>query len=331
VFVTIGLIYALSLKNEFTAHTIFIPQVGGSKSSSGLSGLASLAGIDLSGMEGSSSNIPPSLYPQIVKSVSFKKAVLGAKIYVKGLEDSVSYQEYYEKVKKPSLLSSVSKYTIGLPSLIIKTLRAVDDDALAVGKDGSKFIKLTKQEVKLIKTLNTQLAVTVNSKEGFVKIEMKMKDAMIAAQMAQFVQDKLQQELINFRISKSRDQQKFTEVRYKEKKKEFEVIQDELAEFRDRNKNISTAVMMNEVKRLESEYNLAFSVYTELAKQLEQAKIQVSKQTPIFSIIQPVTIPSEKSGPFRAIILIGWFFFGIISSVAYILGKDYVKNLVLVK
>ena len=68
-----GIVYALFQPNEFTSSTTFIPQLSsGVKTSGGsLGGLASLAGINIGGME-SSSEFPPSLYPQVIEGIPFK-------------------------------------------------------------------------------------------------------------------------------------------------------------------------------------------------------------------------------------------------------------------
>jgi LPS O-antigen subunit length determinant protein (WzzB/FepE family) len=55
---------------------------------------------------------------------------------------------------------------------------------------------------------------------------------------------------------------------------------------------------------------------------LEQAKLQVAKDTPIFSTIKPVTIPTEKSAPKRSLILVIWAFFGFVVSVGVVLVKE---------
>ena len=68
-----GIVYALFQPNEFTSTTTFIPQLssGVKTGGSSLGGLASLAGINLGDME-SSSEFPPSLYPQVVNGIPFK-------------------------------------------------------------------------------------------------------------------------------------------------------------------------------------------------------------------------------------------------------------------
>jgi len=72
---------------------------------------------------------------------------------------------------------------------------------------------------------------------------------------------------------------------------------------------------------------LAFSVYGEIAKQLENAKIRVKEDTPIFSIIEPVTIPLEKSKPRRVLILMIWFFLGGVFGICWIFGSHSLNDL----
>jgi LPS O-antigen subunit length determinant protein (WzzB/FepE family) len=68
------------------------------------------------------------------------------------------------------------------------------------------------------------------------------------------------------------------------------------------------------------------AIYNEMAKQLEQAKMQVKRDTPAYAIIQPVTIPMKPSNS-RAKTLIVWTFFGFIIGCGIVLGKGYWKNL----
>ena len=78
-----GIVYALFQPNEFTSSTTFIPQLssGVKAGGSSLSGLASLAGINIGSME-SSSEFPPTLYPQVVNGIPFQLDLLSSKITV---------------------------------------------------------------------------------------------------------------------------------------------------------------------------------------------------------------------------------------------------------
>ena len=77
------------------------------------------------------------------------------------------------------------------------------------------------------------------------------------------------------------------------------------------------------------------TVTSELATQLEQAKINVKETTPILTIIKPVTVPYKKSKPQRMMILFAFTFLGIaagmggvlvIPTVADILGNERIRQ-----
>ena len=118
----VGVVFALFQPNQYTASTTFIPQLSSDvKTGASLSGLASLAGINLGGIEGSS-KFPPTLYPQVVESVPFRLDLLSSNIQVNNEE--LTLREYFLENKNSfNLLGTVKKYTIGLPSLILNFFR----------------------------------------------------------------------------------------------------------------------------------------------------------------------------------------------------------------
>ncbi|WP_373524570.1 Wzz/FepE/Etk N-terminal domain-containing protein [Aquiflexum sp.] len=320
-FALLGVLVALVSQNEFTAGSTFVPQTSEQgKVGGNLGGLASLAGINLGGLSGGS-EIPPSLYPKIVSSVSFKKDLLNATLNTQGNSQPITYQYYFDSIYRPGLLPLISKYSVGLPGFLIKTIK--NNKVIDSPSNGYGLINVTENEFGHFKRLDNQVSIQFNEKEGFVSLSFSMPESLMAAQMAKFAEELLQKEVIEFKIQNAREQLKFTEERFEEKKIEFEEIQRKLANFRDRNQNLSSAIVLNQLEKLEAEYNFAFNIYTELAKQLEQAKLQVSKDTPIFSIIQPVTIPIEKSAPKRPLIVIVFVFLGLIIAFGYIFGREF--------
>jgi uncharacterized protein involved in exopolysaccharide biosynthesis len=150
---------------------------------------------------------------------------------------------------------------------------------------------------------------------------------LLSAQVADQARELLQKYITRYKIEKASDQLAFIEERYQEKKKEFEKAQERLAWFRDQNKNVSSAVARTGEERLQSEYSIAMNVYNELAKQLEQAKIQVKEETPVFSILEPAMVPRERAKPKRAMILGIWLFLGAILGTGLIFGKQYLGGI----
>ena len=138
----------------------------------------------------------------------------------------------------------------------------------------------------------------------------------------------MQKYITEFKIEKVRSNLEFVEKSYDEAKVNFENKQSELAQYRDANKNISSAMARTQEEKLTSEYNLLLGIYTEIAKQKEQAKIAVTETTPILTIIQPVIIPTEKSGPKRLHILVGFALLGFIFGAGSILSSPYIKKII---
>lgn len=68
-----------------------------------------------------------------------------------------------------------------------------------------------------------------------------------------------------------------------------------------------------------------YTIYSELAKQLEQAKIQVKQDTPVFTIIEPVSVPTNKSKPNRPMILFIWLFLGGVVGTGFVFGKGFIE------
>ena len=67
---------------------------------------------------------------------------------------------------------------------------------------------------------------------------------------------------------------------------------------------------------------LTFNVYNTLAQKLEQDKLRVQEQTPVYTIIQPATVPLKAASPKKPLILIGFVFLAIFSGIGYLFIKD---------
>ena len=317
-----GVIYALSQPNEYTASTTFIPQISSGIKSAGspLSGLASLAGINLGGIE-SSSVFPPTLYPQVVDGMPFKLDLLSSKLDLDN--QTLSVREYYLSNKGGfsfNFLGTIKKYTIGLPSLIYGSFNNKNEDELVV--NNFDIYSVNSIDKELFNTLLDYLHLSINQKEGFITISFTDTNKNVAAQITQIAQNLLQEKIIEFKNKSSKEMLDFALKQYSEKKESYEKLQDERAIFVDKNINISSSLFQNKLSRLESEVNISESIVQQLASQVEQAKLQVNKDTPVFTTIQPVTIPFERSAPKRSQIVLIFGFLGLVLSCGYVIVKE---------
>jgi uncharacterized protein involved in exopolysaccharide biosynthesis len=323
-FLFLGLFVAIFSKKEFTASTTFVPVNQGKSVSGSLGGLASLAGINLGGSTGGA-EISPELYPQIVHSIPFQLELLQTKLTIDGQEKPVSYKEYYNTIYSAGVLGGIKKYTLGLPGVILSLFKTDAKEEEIVSQE-NQILSLSQQDNGLIRQLAAQISLDVNDKEGFVTISATMPEARASAQLTLKAQILLQDYAQKFKTQKSIEQLGYIEDRYLEKQQEFAKIKIEFARFQDQNNGVNTALGKTMLLQLQSDYDLVFSVYTELAKQLETQRLQVKKDTPLFTVLKPVNIPIEKSAPKRSLILVVYLFLGLIISIGYVLVRPIVLN-----
>jgi len=330
IFAAIGLFIAIFTPNEYTSTTIMIPQMGDKKVGGSLGGLAAMAGINLGSMS-SGEVLSPSVYPKILNNVNFQKELIYSKYSFEKAEEPISYYEYATNKKYSSfnLIGVIKKYTIGLPGIIIEAIKGEPNEILdSLSTDIITIDKLSIIESKVIKSVFDNLIFNMNNKEGYISLSYTSREPRVSAEVVLTAQKLLQKYITEFKIEKVRSNLEFVEKSYAEAKLNFENKQTELARFRDANKSLSSAMARTQEEKLTSENNLLLGVYTEIAKQKEQAKIAVTETTPILTIIEPVIIPSKKSGPSRITMIAIYIFLGLIAGLAWIFGKPFFKEII---
>ena len=331
IFFVLGLVSALTMKHTYTVSSVMVPQMS-SRSNYSLGNLASIAGLDL-GYSSSGGDLSPLVYPQIVNSVSYRKELLYTPLHFEKVDTAVSLYTYSTQYSKPTVMGKIRKYTLGLPGVIIGALKKPKPDVVLPieseegGSDDSpKPIVLSKTEQGLINSLASSVTLTVDRKEGSLTMTVVGSEPVMTAELAIKAQQLLQSEVTRFRTEKAQAQLDYIQDRYNEIKAEAEVYQTQLAAIKDRSQQIATARSLIERERLQNKYNVANAIYSEMAKQLEQAKMQVKRDTPLLAVLQPVTVPLHPSNS-RVKTLILWIFFGAALGCGIVLGKSYLPKI----
>jgi uncharacterized protein involved in exopolysaccharide biosynthesis len=307
----------------YTASSTFLPQTaqaGGGLSGS-LGGLASLAGINLNApMAGG--DIPPSMYATVLASEPFRKRILDSKIWIKG--DSVTYRTYLEN-QPSSILGTIEEYTLGLPGKFIG-LFAIQEEENLSNDEEQAFQPISNKEFSLLAAVSGKVSIVNDKKEGIITISVIETDPIIAAQVTKVTEIVLQDWIKEHKVKNAKAQFDFIAKQFEAKQNEFYSIQERLANYTDRNQNVLSATYLTRLERIQAEFDLLNTVYSELAKQKEQAAIQLSKDTPTFSVLDPVKVPKEKTGPKKSIYVLGAFFIGLILSAGWFLAKKPIQE-----
>jgi len=319
----LGVLIAFLSPVEYTSTTSMVPQTAKSASKlGGLSSLAAMAGFNLD-MASGSETLSPMVYPQILSSGPFQLELMNTPFTFSEVNHPVSLYEYYSEIAKPGILSVLSKYTIGLPGILIKAIKG--DRAKEVTSDEKGPIAFSEKQEEIREMMTEKINLTIDSKQGYLTLQASFHEALLSAQVADQTRELLQKYITQFKVEKATDQLNFIEGRYQEKKEEFEKAQEQLARYRDQNRNVSSAVAQTQEERLQSELSIATNVYNELAKQLEQAKIQVKEVTPVFSVLEPAVVPHKKTKPQKGTIVVIWLCLGVIAGTSIVFGKEYLS------
>lgn len=326
IFLFFGILIAILQEREYTADTVFIPQIEGESGGIGgkIGGLASLAGIDIAGSAGGIIDFPPSLYPNLLDNIDTQLKLLESKIYLPETGDSVSYKVFYDSIYSPSPLSKLKKYTFGLPGVILNMMRAASNETSLKSKQ-EKYYRISESEYNHLVRLKSQMTLSPDPDAGYVALKFIMNDPEHAAQMAGHLEKIIHKELVDYRVDKIDRDLIYLEDIYKKRKEEFIKAQEALAEYMDGNQKLSQAMSQNQLQRLENDYDLAFDIYKDIAASLEQKRMERSKNTPLIKTIKPIVVPFIKSAPNRPLTALFFAILGLILGVAQILVWPWLK------
>ena len=187
---------------------------------------------------------------------------------------------------------------------------------------------MTDEDFILVESIKEKFTIELNQEVGYIKVLATDKNAFISTQLVKKLTKNLQSKIIQLRTNKIKERLEYSKKQYELKQNEFDFLQKQLAEFKDSNKNISTARFMSELQKLESEYDLQKNILINLASEFNNNKIKLNKNTPIFSVIDEVSIPNIKSKPDRGFIIIVSVLLGLILSIVYIFSKKQIFSLI---
>lgn len=301
--VAVGIIYVFSKQNQYTSIVKVMPELKSSGVPGGLGdlkSLAGLAGVSLNGPNASSEAVRPDLYPDILQSVPFSLHLLNQRVTTSTNAGLQSLQDYLTNDNQNAIASFLSGFFAEDTDISIKPTSATTAPTL----------RLTRQQEALSKEIHGRVNADMDKKSGIITITSEMPDPVVAATVARQSLDYLTNYVTNYRTSKSRQQAQFLAKQVDASRRRYESAELRLSIYRDRNRSLFTNTAKIEEQRLQADYLLAQTVYNDLEKQLEQAKIKVEEESPVFQILEPAKVPLKKSGPKRLLIIIGFSIVG---------------------
>lgn len=319
----VGLVVAFSIPKEYSTTVKMVHESGGKSGLSGMGALASMAGINV-GAGGDGDALSPDLYPDIINSIPFVTELFDVQVVdQKGKIDTTLYAYLDEYQKGPwwGTITSAPFKLLGWTLSLFKDNAELEESQL-------NTFQLTQDESNIANALSSRIALSADKKTGTITMNVTMQDPLISATLADTVTQRLQQYITNYRTNKARHDLAYTELLYEEARQSYYDAQQKYAEYTDGNQNIVLRSYRTEMERLQNEMTVAYGIYNQMAQQLQMSKAKVMEITPVYTVVQPATVPLRAEKPKKAMLLIGFIFLGGAGCVAWILfGRDFVAKL----
>lgn len=286
----ISLAYLLFLTKPYYQSTVTILPEYGSKSNmlSQLSGLASLAGVKVGDAA------PTEIYQNLIFSETVLYNVMYSKYKTDEYPDSINLIEYFE-------------------------MNETDNDP---------EVQKRKNFLKLFENLsNIRVSSGVDRMTKILNITVTMPEAQLSADVANKLVESLDLYIRTQRKSNATEQSFYIEKRTEQVKDSLTAAENLLKKFREQNRITSQSPnLLLEQGRLMRNVEILQTVFVELTKQLEIAKIDKIKDAPVLNVKEFAKNPVKKAGPKRALSLIMILFFSFIISSLYFIFKEDVKK-----
>ena len=318
----VGLVIAFSIPKTYKAGVTFAPETQ-QKVGSGVSSIASMMGVSLNN---SVDAISVEMFPDVVHSSPFVVELFDLPIQFEhnGSTINTTFVDYMQNYQKKPWWS----YVFGFPFKVLGWCM----DIITPGdqqEPGDKIetrdydpSNLTKKQRSVVNYFYENLKVSTDKKSGKTTMSLTMQDPLVVAEVMEAVVENLKKYMSDYRTSKARQDVENLSLICEERKNDYYKAQQAYANYMDANQNVVRLSAQAERERLQQEMNIAYQVYSQVASQLEGARIQVQQAKPVFVIIEPVSIPIRKSAPSKGKFLVIFAFLACCCSTLWVLWGE---------
>jgi uncharacterized protein involved in exopolysaccharide biosynthesis len=291
---SVGLLSVLFLlfvkQPSFEAKVSIMPDFGSRGPSVGVSALISLAGIgDFSA--------PTEVYENLVLS---------------------------DAILQPVLLLQYQAVSLGRTGNLLELLE--------IGRDDSQPTEVLRERARTIAgiaALRERVATSIDRSTKILTITVTMPDGQLAADVANALVSSLDNYVRSKRKSYASNQVDYLGSRLKEVADSLAAAEEALRRFRDDNRIVGQSPgLLLQQARLVRSVEILQTVYGELYKQMEVARIEEIRDTPVINLREPAENGLYPAGPRRLVILVAVMFFSGFLTIIWLRVRPLVKRVI---
>ncbi len=316
-----GFIISIMIPNQYTASITFVQEIAypevrlNDEKLLAISALAEVAGVDIKELK--KARITPQAYSYIFSSIPFRQELLQTRLNFGQRDSAITLRDYYTK---PGLAHSITDISGRTMKILNGGGRSQNGQTI-----DPKLPLLTLEEIELNNILGKQVTLQILDDE-YITICCTLPEAYASAQLTRSAAELLQKYVTGFQTAKACTNLQYIQERHDEAKRSLLKIQEELTAFQVSKKQTKLPDLKSSPEKLSADGRIAENARLELAWKLEQSKIALNEQTPVFRTINPVTVPNGKIYPNRTKTTAFFSFFGFVLAMVLILGRGFIEE-----
>ena len=238
-------------------------------------------------------------------------AQFAGQLGVLGLDNNRAPEFYRDLMGSRRVLTALARTKIHDPmSSNVQAIYAV--------YSGGRIDSLTPRKTEaLLKQLGNRLQTTVDVRTGAIRVALGGPTGPQAAEALDSLLSITNQVAVTNVRSRAGARRQFAEAQVAQARTNLDEAEDSLRQFYERNRRIADSPRLQfEEGRLRRRIDLRQEIYLVLNRELEQARLDEVRDTPILNIIDPPVPPARHEKPQRRVIAVLAAFLGALTAAA---------------
>lgn len=317
IFAVLGVAVALMTPRTYSTDVVVAPELSSGSMPEGLSDIASMVGVDLNnGNKSSVDAIYPQIYPDVISSNDFIVQLFNIPVTTEGAKNSKTYFDHITKDAKKGFWDYPKTW---MGNIVKKITGKKDTTNLADASTVIDPVHLNKVQSDIRDAIRSQVTCVVDKKTNVITITAKDFDRFVSAEVADTVQKRLRNYIIEYRTKKFKQDVAYAQSLVDTAEAKYVKTRNAYTAFAEANTDITQESFVTKRDEMENNMQMRYTNYTQALQQLQVAQAKLREHTPVFTVIQEASVPFKPSGTPRSLIVLGYVLAGLFFDAIWVL------------
>lgn len=317
IFAVLGIAVALMTPRTYSTDVVVAPELSSGSMPEGLSDIASMVGVDLNnGNKSSVDAIYPQIYPDVISSNDFIVQLFNIPVTTEGAKNSKTYFDHITKDAKKGFWDYPKTW---MGNIVKKITGKKDTTNLADVSTVIDPVHLNKVQSDIRDAIRSQVTCVVDKKTNVITITAKDFDRFVSAEVADTVQKRLRNYIIEYRTKKFKQDVAYAQSLVDTAEAKYVKTRNAYTAFAEANTDVTQESFVTKRDEMENNMQMRYTNYTQALQQLQVAQAKLREHTPVFTVIQEASVPFKPSGTPRSLIVLGYVLAGLFFDAIWVL------------